>query len=142
MKISIKKLSVLRISLVITAIVLILFASCSKSKSTDVTFMGTYYGTMGSGLYNESDTIAITAGISSAVTMISRTGIGSSYSINGAVSGASLNIPSQSVYVASLDGTYTVSGSGNLAGSALVINYVFISPTNSTTNWTFTGTRK
>ena len=131
--------------LIIIGVVLIAFTtSCSKSKSdnNNANFSGTYYGALASGLYSEADTIVITASSSSAITMKTRTGQGSAYIINGTVNGSALNIASQSVVIPSLEATYTVSGTGNLTNSNLVIHYAFVSTSNATTNFTFTGIRK
>ena len=131
--------------LIIIGVVLIAFTtSCSKSKSdNNANFSGTFYGALASGLYSEADTIVITNSSSSAIVMKTRTGRGSTYTINGTVNGSALNIASQSVYIPSSEATYTVSGSGNLTdNSNLVIHYAFVSTANATTNLTFTGIRK
>ena len=125
MKNTIQKLSVTRVSLIIVAITLIIFASsCSKSSTSNADFTGTYYGTLiVSGVITESDTIVITNGsTSSSIVMFSKTSRGSTYTVNGTVSGNLLNVPSQSVYVAALTTTYAVNGTGSLNGTSLSIN--------------------
>lgn len=145
MKARTKKLSASMLSLIITGIALIIFViSCSKSdnKNNNANFTGTYYGALVTGLYSEADTIVITASSSSAVVMKTRTGRGSAYTINGTVNGSALNIASQSVVIPSSEATYTVSGTGSLTNSSLVIHYAFVSAANATTNLTFSSIRK
>jgi hypothetical protein len=113
---------------------IITVASCSKSSSP--TFPGVYYGTIGTGAGGNADTITITGGSSSSVIMLSKTSIGSVYTINGIVSGTSLNIPTATfLYNGATD---TVSGSGSLNGSTLNISYRFAA-TGGVNNYTFTG---
>jgi hypothetical protein len=138
----IKKLQALKMSLIIIAIALISFATSCKKADSSVNFTGTYYGTFSSWFYSESDTITIPASSSSAVVINSMTGSGSLYSINATVSGSSLSIASQSVFVPSLNATYQVTGSGTLNNSTLVIDYVFVNSGNTTSDWTFTGTKR
>jgi hypothetical protein len=122
-------------------VILIAFTSCKKSNDNGSSFAGSYYGTLISGMYSEADTISIPSGSSSSITMNSKTGIGSTYSIHGTVSGNNLTIASQSVTVSGLGNTYTVSGTGTLSNSTLVIHYNFVSASNVSTSWTFTGSK-
>ena len=133
------KLSMATFSLILITIGLITLTSCGKSSSNNVNFNGTYYGTLiVSGVITEADTIVITSGsTSSSVVMNSKTSRGSSYTVNGTVSGNTLNVPSQQVYVASLSTTYTVTGSGSLVGSTLKVNESW-----SGNSLNFTGTRQ
>jgi hypothetical protein len=127
------------LSLMIIAVALVIYgSSCNKSSSNNnADFTGTYIGTLVTPLLTEGDTVIITAGsTSSAVVMYSKTARGSTYTINGTVSGTTLNIPSQLVYVASLNATYTTTGGGSLNGSTITINYSF-----SGNSLTFTGTK-
>lgn len=137
-----KKISIIKLSWLIVATACILLAtSCKKSGSTD--FAGTYYGTLTMGFYSEADTVIVTnAGSTSNVSMVSHTQTGSSYTITGTTSGAKLNIPSQQVYDAALNTTYTVSGSGTLANNnnSILINYLFVKG-SSNYYWSFDGTK-
>lgn len=129
----------------VMAIAFITFTmSCSKSSNNNNTnvFPGTYYGTITVGSYTEGDTIVIPASTTSSVVLNSKTAMGSSYAINGTANGSALTIPSQSVYIASLNGTYTVVGTGNLSNSTLTLSWTFTSAANVTTNSSFTGTKK
>ncbi len=139
-----KRLSVITLCLIIIGVVLIAFTtSCSKSKSdNNANFSGTYYGALATGLYSEADTIAIPGTTSSSIVMNTRTGRGSIYSIHGTINGNALTIASQSVTIPSQETTYTVSGTGTLTNSTLVIHYAFVSSSNATTNLTFTGDKK
>lgn len=145
----IKKLFAGKYSLVIVALALITFAiSCKKSSKNDTStpstpsVVGTYYGTLSIGAYTEADTIVIQSGSGSEIVMVSKTESGSGYTINGTADGNNISIPSQSVYVPALNATYTVTGSGALTNSTLVINYVFVSSTHVSTNTTFTGKKQ
>jgi|GEM_PF-1261644 len=145
----IDKLSAGRSRSIMIALALTTFAfACKKSnndtKSNPSTspVIGTYYGNLSVGSYVEPDTIVIQAGSGSSVVMSSKTGTGSAYSINGTASGNTISITSQSVYVPSLNATYTVTGSGTLANSTMVINYVFVSSSHVSTNSTFTGQKQ
>ena len=143
MKNKMMKLSAYTISLIIIAVMLVAFGSSCKKTSDNASFTGTYYGTLGTGLYSEADTVIITTGTTStSVVMVSKTSRGSIYTINGTVSGSQLNIPSQQVYIASSAATYTTSGSGTLTNSKLVINYVFTSTSGTSNSLTFTGAKK
>ena len=140
-----KRLSVLMLYLIIIGVVLIAFTtSCSKSKgdNNNANFSGTYYGALATGLYSEADTIAIPATTSSSIVMNTRTGRGSIYSIHGTINGNALTIASQSVTIPTQEATYTVSGTGILTNSTLVIHYAFVSSSNATTNLIFTGDKK
>lgn len=145
MKTHMKKSLVSMAALIIIATTLIVFGTtCSKS-SNDVAnadFTGTFCGALVSGSYNEADTIIIPASSTSAIVMNTRTGIGSTYTIYGTISGSTVNITSQPVFISSLNATYQVSGSGALSNANLVINYAFVNASNVTSHWTFTGTRK
>ena len=126
--------------LFVVGIILVVFAtSCSKSSTTTPSFIGTYYGKIGGSLGN-GDTIIITAGgSSSSVVMVSRTSIGSVYTIDGTVSGTALTIPLQAyTYYTATD---TVQGSGTLSGSTLSINFIF-SNASGVNNLNFLGTRQ
>ena len=141
MKTTINKWRTSIVSLVIAIGLIALATGCSKT-GNNTSFTGTYIGTLGMNLYTEPDTIAITAGsTSTAIVMASKTGTGSNYTINATTSGSTLNIPSQSVFVPSLNTTYTVTGSGTLNGSTIKITYVFVSSSNTTYNWSFSGTK-
>ncbi len=138
-----------RISLFVLAFALIAFAiSCKKSSDNSGTdankvFVGNYYGTLVTGgTYTDADTMVITASGSSGIVMNSKTGRGSTYSITGNVSGNSITISSQSVYVASYGYSFTVSGSGTLSGTNLQVNMTFVSPTSVSTGLVFSGTKQ
>jgi len=140
-----KKLSAVKISLIITAIALIAFAaSCSKSSSgiATVSFYGTYIGSLTYQTFTEADTISIppNPGNPSIIVMNTKTGLGSTYTINGNVSGSSVTIASQSIAISGT--TYTVTGSGFLSGSNLVIDYVFVSANKTTYDWDFNGKKQ
>jgi len=136
-----KKLSISLLSLVIACVLIGFATGCSKSSNPN--FTGTYIGKASLGSYTEADTIIVTVGSnSSAIIMESKTGAGSTYVIDATTSGSSINIPSQSVYVNTLSTTYTTTGSGNLSGSTLNLNYLFVSPTNTSYNWSFSGTKQ
>jgi hypothetical protein len=130
-------------SLVIILLGLITAINACKKSSDDNgnNFAGTYPGTISSGIYSEADTITIPSGSSSTITMNTRTGIGSTYSISGTTSGNTVTIPSQSVTISNLGATYTVTGTGTLSNSTLVIHYSFVSASSVTTNWTFNGSK-
>lgn len=141
------------ISLAAIAIALMaLISSCKKSPNDDDDnnnptpsqniFSGIYYGTFSKGSFSEADTIVIPATTSSDIVMNSRTERGSVYSIKATTDGSNFTIPSQSVTVATLGGTYTVTGTGTLSNSNLVIKYIFVTSAGSSSNWTFTGTKQ
>lgn len=128
--------------IIVTVAIIVSAMSCSKSSTGNNTnvFSGTYYGSLVIGSYSEDDTVTIPSTTSVNIVINSKTEQGSTYSINGTVSGTTVNIPSQQVYVTGLNSTYTVSGSGSLNNnSALVLNYTFVG--SSTTHLTFTGTK-
>lgn len=137
-----KRQTILPFILAAFTLSLILFlVSCSKS--SPVSFVGTYYGTMAYSIYHEPDTIVITSGTnSSEIIMNSRTAAGSAYMIHGTISGSTFSIAPEIVFVSSQGASYTVTGSGSLNGNSLTINYAFRSSSLITTNWTFTGTRQ
>jgi hypothetical protein len=80
--------------------------------------------------------------MSSSVVMVSKTSRGSTYTIAGTVNGSSLSIPSQSIYVPSLSMNFTVSGSGSLNGSTLTTNQIWVSPSQTSYHYNFTGTKQ
>jgi hypothetical protein len=138
------KISVISSALSVIGIVFIIFSSSCKKSSDDFTnanFTGVFAGRLVSGSYDEADTIVIPASTNSNIAMISHTGLGSTYTINGTINGNRVNFDAQSVQVSGLGTTYTVSGSGTLTDATLVINYTFISPSHATSSWKFTGTR-
>jgi hypothetical protein len=139
MKKMIKSWSVQSICMIAITIALVtLEYSCKKTETNNTDFTGTYVGTLVTPYLSEGDTVIVSAGSSAAqVVMVSHTARGSVYTINGTVSGTTLNIPSQQVYVASMGSTYTTTGGGGLSGTTLTINYSF-----SGTNMTFTGARQ
>jgi len=132
-------------SMITLAMILAMFGvSCKKNSDDNIIFQGTYVGTLSMGFYSEPDTISITSGSSSSsVVMNSRTGAGSTFSLNGTVSGAKLSIPEQSVYDSNLNTTYTVSGSGTLSNNnnSLLINYIYVTSSSTTYYWDFSGTK-
>jgi len=133
-------------NIVVAFAFIMLISSCKKSSSNDSNkaFIGTYYGTLTtSGIYTSADTIVITAGSSSSsIVMNSRTGAGSVYTIDGSVNDKNITISSQQVKVPSLSETFTVTGSGNLNGSALQLNMVFVNSSSTSYNLNFTGTKQ
>ncbi len=142
MKNQMTKLSLATVSVIIITVSLITFGMSCKKSSDNANFTGTYTGTLVTGLFSEGDTVIISAGsTSSSVVMQSKTARGSTYTIEGTVTGSSLNIPSQQVYVSSLAATYTTTGSGSINNSALVINYTFTSTGGTSTNFVFNGTK-
>lgn len=139
------------INLVVMAIALMaVIPSCKKSSNDDDNnippsqniFSGIYYGTFSKGTFSEADTIVIPATTSSDIVMNSRTERGSVYSIKATTDASNFTIPSQSVTVATLGGTYTVTGTGTLSNSNLVIKYTFVTSAGSSSNWTFNGTKQ
>jgi hypothetical protein len=144
MKTNMKMQLATKVSLIMILITVIALAfSCKKSKDdiTNADFAGKYNGRLAYSSYSEADTITIPSSTSAAIVMNSKTSVGSSYSINGTVSGNTVTIASQSVYIASLGASYTVTGTGTLSNKTLVISYKFVNSGNVSTNWTFTGTK-
>jgi hypothetical protein len=131
----------LAIAIILLVAIIGFTTSCKKKNDNTPSFAGTYNGTLTKTLYSEADTITISVSGSAAV-MVSKTAAGSTYTINGTVSGTNMTIASQSVYIPSPSATYTVSGTATLNNSTLVINYVFVSATSSSSNWTFNGTKQ
>jgi len=141
MKLNLKCTSFSGCRLLLFAIAIMAFSACSKSGSgSSVSFTGTYAGSLKYLAYSETDTISIPASNSSAIVMNTKTGLGSSYSINGTVSGSNVTITSQTISV--LGTTYTVTGNGTLTGSTLVINYVYVNSAKVSYDWQFTGTKQ
>jgi len=142
-----------RLNMVVAAIALTTLAcACSKSSNNNnnnnntnpnAAYLGTFIGSHTDGVGTYADTMVITAGSSSsAIIMSSRTSTGSDYVITGTVSGTSMAIASQPVYISVYATTYTVTGSGALSGSTLTTNTTYVSPTNVSTHWSFTGTKQ
>lgn len=122
---------------------ILLFTSCKQSSvNSDNNYSGIYDGTLNYGLYSEADTITVQSGSSNSMIMTSRTHAGSSYTFNGTFNGTTLSISEQSVFLASQNATYKISGSGTFSNSTLTINFVFVSSGNTTYNWIFRGSKK
>ena len=144
METKLKEARSVKMVLLIMASALVIFTGSCKKTNSDVTnITGTYAGTLSESFYSEADTIVVTSGsTASTVVLVSHTGVGSTYSMNATVSGNSLTIPSQSVYVNSLNTTYTVTGGGSLTNTNhLALTYLFVSPSNVNYNWSFTGNK-
>jgi hypothetical protein len=126
----------------IVGLILIMFAaSCSKTTNPNAAFIGIYFGNETAGPNSYADTLTITAGsTSSAVILLAKTSLGSSYTINGTVSGTTLTLPYQTFNYYSMVDTLTT-GTGALTGSNLTINYTIKTPTNSI-NWNYTGIKQ
>lgn len=132
-------------AIIAIAFVTMLASSCKKSSSSNDAdaLVGTYYGTLvTSGIYSSPDTIVITKSSNSSIVMNSRTGAGSVYTVNGSVSGKNITMASQQVTVPSLSETFTVTGTGNLNGSTLQIDMVFVTSGSSSYNLSYTGTKQ
>jgi len=133
-------------SAIIAFAFIMVISSCKKSSSSNSNsaFIGTYYGTLTtSGIYTSADTIVITAGSnSSSIVMNSRTAAGSVYNVNASVNDKSITMSSQQVTVPSLSETFTVTGTGNLNGSTLQLNMVFVNASSVSYNLNFTGTKQ
>jgi len=134
-------------SAIIAFAFIMIISSCKKSSSSsnsNSAFIGTYYGTLTtSGIYTSADTIVITAGSnSSSIVMNSRTAAGSVYNVNASVNDKSITMSSQQVTVPSLSETFTVTGTGNLNGSTLQLNMVFVNASLVSYNLNFTGTKQ